>query len=117
MHTDEDLPKKWKKVQTFFKSITGKDVDLNSALFLVGVQELGSGPRDFTKEEKQDLMHIATCKVLSLSGYYELQHVDQEGWPHWKKVKSLPSMRLKEQEDWLKLHIYDYLSEEIEYFT
>jgi hypothetical protein len=47
--------------------------DLNSVLFLIGVQELGKGHRFFTKEEKQDLMHIAICKVLSFSGYMSLK--------------------------------------------
>jgi hypothetical protein len=66
---------------------------------------------NFSKEEKQDLMHIATCAILSRSGYYQLEHLDQEGWPHWKLVKPLPALSLKEQEDFLKEHILMYFEE------
>ncbi len=54
------------------KMLERKPKDLNAVLFIIGVQELGKGARNFSKEEKQDLMHIAICKVLSLAGYYEL---------------------------------------------
>ncbi|MEM1002499.1 MAG: hypothetical protein AAGH46_07610, partial [Bacteroidota bacterium] len=71
-----------------------KPKDLNAVLFLIGVQELGKGKRTFSKEEKQDLMHIAICKVLSMSGFYELEGLDEDGWPHWKLVKKLPHFDL-----------------------
>mgnify|MGYP006199939895 FL=1 len=32
-------------------------------------------------------MHIATCKVLSYSGFYLLDGKDAEGWPHWELIK------------------------------
>lgn len=89
----------------------GKKPDLNGVLFLIGVQELGKGFRHFEKEEKQDLMHIATCKVLSTSGYYELEGLDNDGWPHWKSLKPMPKLALMEQELFLKHHILEYFSE------
>lgn len=87
--------------------------DLNSVLFLIGVQELGKGHRFFTKEEKQDLMHIAICKVLSFSGIYELEGTDQDGWPHWKLVQPLPFVNLLEQEKLLKAHVIEYFEKEV----
>ena len=59
-------------------------------------------------------MHIATCSVLSRSGYYAIQGLDQDGWPHWVAKKKLPIMNLTEQEDFLKDHILLYF-EEMEY--
>ena len=91
----------------------GKKPDLNGVLLLIGVQELGQGPRNFDKEEKQDLMHIAICKVLSLSGIYELEGVDKDGWPHWQLVKKLPFLDLLSQEDLLKMHVIEYFEQEI----
>ena len=41
----------------------------------------------FTKDEKINLMHIATCKLLEPYGYYEFSHRDEEGWPHYKRIK------------------------------
>jgi hypothetical protein len=109
------LDQKWDvvtaKLSSFF---AGKKPDLNGVLFLIGVQELGHGIRNFTKEEKQDLMHIAVCKVLSLSGFYELEGLDKDGWPHWKAIKKLPFFDLLAQEKLLKMHILEYFEKEIE---
>jgi hypothetical protein len=93
-------------------TIGKKPADLKSVLFLIGVQELGKGIRDFTKEEKRDLMHIAICKVLSLSGFYELEGLDEAGWPHWKLMKKLPHFDILEQEKLLKMHVLEYFDKE-----
>jgi len=66
----------------------------------------------FSKEEKQDLMHIAICKALSLSGYYHLEGLDKDGWPHWKLIKKLPHFDLLEQEKLLKMHALEYFEKE-----
>ena len=111
---DLDLEKRWHRLMNSLGETLGKKPkDLNGVLFLIGVQELGKGRRNFSKEEKQDLMHIAICKVLSLSGFYELEGLDEDGWPHWKKAKNLPHFDLLEQEKLLKMHILDYFHEEI----
>jgi hypothetical protein len=100
----------WKKVEAFFTQLTdGKTPDLNGILFLIGVQELGKGFRNFSKEEKQDLMHWAICCVLSPKGYYSYSHTDKDGWKHWKEEQKLPLMDLEEQEDFLRQHIIDYM--------
>lgn len=116
--TDNELflerEKKWLALRGKLKEQFGKAPDLNAVLFLIGIRELGQNKRKFTKEEKQDLMHIATCSVLSQSGYYELQGSDQDGWPHWVAKKKLPVMDLIEQESFLKDHVIRYF-EEMEY--
>jgi hypothetical protein len=67
-------------------------------LFLIGVQELGKGPLKFSKRQKEELMHIANCRLFSELGFYELEGVDQDGWPHWKLVKKIPAYTILEQE-------------------
>lgn len=110
---DLELDRTWAALINSLESIVGKKPkDLNAVLFLIGVQELGKGSRNFSKEEKQDLMHIGICKVLSLSGYYELEGQDAEGWPHWKLVKKLPHFDLFEQERLLKMHVVEYFEKE-----
>ena len=89
----------------------GEEPDLQSILFLIGVQELGKGPQKYTKDEKQDLMHIATCRLLSTFGYYHLTGQDQDGWPHWELVKKLPPLTLKEQDWLLKQAAVEYFGE------
>ena len=54
-------------------------------------------------------MHIAVCRLMSQFGYYELEGLDQDGWPHWKLVKKLPPLTLKEQDLLLKQAVIEYL--------
>ncbi|MCU0357150.1 MAG: hypothetical protein MUE95_06190 [Cyclobacteriaceae bacterium] len=113
---DLELERSWQNLlQEFEKALGKKPKDLNGVLFLIGVQELGQGHRYFSKEEKQDLMHIAICKVLSLSGYYELEGLDAQGWPHWKLIKKLPHFDLLEQEKLLKMHVIEYFETEYQW--
>lgn len=111
---DLELERKWHRLLQMLKDTIGKKpADMNAVLFLIGVQELGQGRRTFTKEQKQDLMHIAICKVLSLSGFYQLEGLDEQGWPHWKLIKNLPHFDLLEQEKLLKMHVLDYFEQEM----
>ena len=45
------------------------------------------------------------------SGYYELESIDEEGWPHFKQLKPMPDMNTMEQENFLKDHILLYFEE------
>ena len=110
---DLDMDRLWDALLTELGVLIGKKPkDLNAVLFLIGVQELGKGNRPFSKEEKQDLMHIGICKVLSFSGYYELHGTDKDGWPHWKMIKKVPHLDLLEQEKFLKIHVLEYFEKE-----
>jgi hypothetical protein len=110
---DLEFDRQWQRLLTEIETAMGmKPKDLNGVLFIIGVQELGKGFQRFSKEEKQDLMHIGICRVLSVSGYYELQGTDKDGWPHWKLVKKLPHFDLLEQEKLLKLHVVEYFEKE-----
>lgn len=90
----------WLRIRHFLKDRFKRDTlpDLNAILFLIGIQELGRWREQFTKEEKQDLMHIATCRLLSDYGYYDFIGRDADGWPHWQLTKKIPTQNLKEQE-------------------
>ena len=110
---DLEYEQKWENLLNKLEEIIGKKPsDLKSVLFLIGVQELGKGIKQFTKEEKRDLMHIAICKVLSFSGFYELEGLDESGWPHWKVKKKLPHFDILEQEKLLKMHVLEYFQSE-----
>lgn len=114
---DLELNRKWEDLLNILEhSIGKKPADLKSVLFLIGVQELGKGTKNFTKEEKRDLIHIAICKVLSFSGFYKLEGLDESGWPHWKVKKKLPFIDILDQEKLLKMHIVEYFEKEIHFF-
>ncbi len=103
-----ELKSKWKVLTLKLSEQFGEEPDLQTILFLIGVQELGKGYQKYTKEQKQDLMHIATCALLSQFGYYELEGVDEEGWPHWKPVSKLPPLKLGQQEQLLTQAVIEY---------
>ena len=108
MLSKDDLQIRWWKLEETLMERFGKKPDVEAVLFMIGVQELGEIRDKFTKEQKQDLMHIAICTVLGASGYYEISHVDEEGWPHFRQLKSMPDMQPIEQENFLKDHILLY---------
>ena len=113
---DLTLERHWQALMLEIERMLGqKPKDLNGTLFLIGVQELGKGHQLFTKEEKQDLMHIAICKVLSYAGFYELEGLDEQGWPHWKLVKKVPHVDLLEQEKLLKMQVIEYFEREFDW--
>ena len=93
------------RLATYFNN---EEPDIKVLLFLIGVQELGQGPQKFSKRQKEELMHIATCRLFSEMGFYELEGLDQDGWPHWKLVKPIPAYTLLEQEMVLKSLIVNY---------
>ena len=103
---------KWAALQKQIATDFDTDIpDIKVMLFLIGVQELGQGPKKFSKRQKEELMHIANCKLFSMMGFYELEGLDQDGWPHWKLVKTVPNYTLLEQEMMLKSLIINYFEE------
>lgn len=107
-----EVNKKWKELQAVVAEQFDTDLpDIKVMLFLIGVQELGKGAHTFSKREKEELMHIATCRLFSAMGFYELKGLDDDGWPHWELVKAIPNYTLLEQEMILKSLIIDYFQE------
>jgi len=103
---------KWKALQEKIAQDFDSEIpDLKVILFLIGVQELGKGPGKFSKRQKEELMHIATCRLLSEMGFYELEGLDQDGWPHWKLIKPIPSYTSMEQEMLLKGLAIEYFAD------
>ena len=108
MNITDDLQTRWWALEGKLLERFGKKPDMEAILFLIGIQETGYVGQNISKEQKQDLMHVAVCTLLSQSSYYEIESVDTEGWPHFKQLKEIPSWSLMEQENILKDHILLY---------
>lgn len=105
----ENFEERWIQVEFMLRERFGKVPDMESTLFLIGVNELGSLPsRKFTKEQKQDLMHVAVCSLLSRRGYFEFISRDADGWPHYDQLKPVETTGLQGQERILKECIIEY---------
>ncbi|MEI9913087.1 MAG: hypothetical protein WDO71_27700 [Bacteroidota bacterium] len=108
MNVKDDLQTRWWALEAKMVERFDKKPDLETMLFLIGIQEFGGIKEKFTKEQKQDLMHVAVCSLLSASGYYEIEGIDDDGWPHFKQLKPMPEMNTIQQENFLKDHVLLY---------
>jgi hypothetical protein len=110
---DWELEFEWLRVRHLVQESMQRDTlpDLNMVLLLIGIQELGRWKKGFTKEEKQDLMHIAVCRLLAYEGYFEFEGRDQDGWPHYRQVLEMDKQNLGQQERLLKMLTIRYFKE------
>jgi hypothetical protein len=113
MARDEILKKRW---EDLLKKLSGRFADgdqleIDAIIYLVGVQELGQLHRKFKKDEKINLMHIAICRLLEPFGYYAFDYVDNDGWPHYKVLEKLPSLKAGEQSVLMKEALVQYFLE------
>ena len=105
-----ELKTKWNNLKTKL-SVDFSDnqiIDLDSIIFLIGIQELGQFQKRFNKQKKLEVIHIAVCKLLSDYGYYEYDYTDNDGWPHYKLIKKLPNLKAGEQTILMKKAIINY---------
>lgn len=112
MNIQDDLQQRWWQLEAQLVERFGKKPDLDAILYLIGMQELQLFEEKISKETKQDLMHVAVCTILLPSGYYELERTDADGWPHFRQLKPLPDLNLREQEDFLKDHVLLYFEQQ-----
>lgn len=109
----ENFEERWKQVEEMLQERFGKLPDMEGILFLIGINELGKMPekRKWNKEQKQDLMHIAVCRLLSIKGYYQFVGKDEDGWPHYEEVQQVSATGLQSQEQLLKECIVTYFEQ------
>ena len=89
----------------------GDTLKIESILYLIGVQELGKGFLQFSKDDKINLMHIAVCKIFEPYGYYRLSSTDNDGWPHYETLIPLPSLALNDQTNLMKEAVVNYFEQ------
>ena len=107
---NSELKIKWSNLKAKLSKDFSDDqlIDLDAIIFLIGLQELGQFQKKFNKQKKLEILHIAVCKLLSDYGYYQLEYIDQEGWPHYKLNENLPNLKPGEQTILIKKAIINY---------
>jgi hypothetical protein len=110
MNIDDNFIRRWAILEDRLTQQFGKMPSMEAILFLVGINEYkGRIPKiKFSKEQKQDLMHVAICTLLSKDGYYAYNGHDEEGWPHYLELKTVEHDNLQKQEELLKSLLLDY---------
>lgn len=110
MIQEDDFVQRWSELLMTLKERFGKEPNMEAILFLIGINEYqGRMPaHKFSKEQKQDLMHVAVCTLLAPLGYYQLENYDPEGWPQFKQLKGGQPDELAKQERLLQEQVLGY---------
>ena len=109
---DFEFEKKWRDILVDVSKEMDEPLDMQSLIFMIGVQELNKGYIKLSKNQKLDVMHIAICVLLEPYGYYTYTGHDDDGWPHFKLEKELPVLQPMEQEKFMKKVIMEYFQKE-----
>lgn len=102
----------WDRLQKKLKERFDGEMNYDSILFLIGLQELGKPFKKYKKDEKLEVMHVAICSLLEPYGFYEFMGKDDDGWPHWKLKENLPFLDAKQQNKLIIDSIIDYFKKE-----
>lgn len=105
---DYEIEIRFQKLKTHLEKEYGEGMDVQAILFLIGVDEFGSGYRVFSKQEKTDLLHVAICTLLEPLGYYRFTERDEDNWPHFELMKPLPPLEDRDQQHLIKETMLDY---------
>ena len=105
---DETLKQEWDTLMKRMELQFGEGIEIEGVLLLIGTQEIGKGYKKFSKDEKLDVLHIATCTLLEPLGYYKYTGKDADGWPHWEAITGLPALKPGEQKELMKKAIINY---------
>ena len=113
MVRDEQLKERWEQVTALCSKrfADGDTMDLDAIIYLIGIQEFGKFDKNFKKDDKINLMHIAICRLLEPFGYYQFDYNDPDGWPHYKILAPLPTLKAGEQSLLMKEAIVFYFLE------
>ena len=105
-----DLEERWGVIIKRLEKQFDDEISLKGILYLIGIQELNFGVKQFEREEKINVLHVATCKLLSKYGYYKFDSIDKDGWPHYIEIKALKDLSKDDQERLIKKAIINYLN-------
>ena len=83
-------------------------LEIEGVLYLIGLQEFGKIEQKFKKDDNVNLIHVGICSVLEPYGFYCFDFIDDDGWPHFELVESLPVLKPGEQSLLIKTAIVDY---------
>ncbi len=111
-----ELNFKWLKLQHYVKDKFTMEVlpNIDTVLFLIGIQKLGRIQDDYTKEDKLSITTLGMCEVLKQEGYFEEVGIDDEGWPVWNELKPFEPKSDIEGQEILKMNAIEYFERDFD---
>lgn len=101
---DLELAADWARLSAWWTDRFGREPTIESALFVVGLQELGETPRTVERDAKQAIIMEGTARVLGLVG---VMHQSGENGP-WERTGGLPVLSPSDQEKLLRAGLVRY---------
>jgi hypothetical protein len=95
------------KISKHFKVVA----EYEFILFVLGIQEMGWGFRNYSKTEKMDLINVARCRILVRAGYVKETGIDGDGWPIFEPTPRLKSMMPSFQNQVIKKGLIEYFKD------
>jgi len=105
-----DLEKKWDELLEELEALFDQEMTLKGVLYLIGVQELSLGIKQYERDEKANVLHVGICKILTPFGFYKFDRLDEDGWPHYIELKAIKNLSESQQELLMKEAVLKYLS-------
>ncbi len=106
--TGEEFELEWDKLILQLSKQFKVTAEIEFILFMMGIQEMGIGFREFSKTEKMDLINVARCRILARQGYIKETGIDPEGWPIFEASSKVKSMIPSFQNQLIKKGIIEY---------
>ncbi len=94
------------KVSKKFKVLA----DFDFLLFIIGIQERGTGYIKYSKDEKMDLINLARCVLFEQKGFCTKSGMDDSGWPQFEALPVLTEMLPSAREAMLKDAMITYFN-------
>lgn len=107
---DYAFEKAWQETLKRVSTDFGEDLDLSSILLLIGFQESNQEKRAFSKDGKINLMHVAICTLLEPYGFYKFTGQDDDRWPHFERVETMPDLSPEEQDRLIRKAIMEFFN-------
>ncbi len=106
--TSEEFEQEWDKLILRVSKHFKVSAEYEFILFVLGIQEMGWGFREYSKTEKMDLINVARCRILVRQGYIKETGIDNEGFPLFKASSKLKSMMPSFQNQLIKKGLIEY---------
>ena len=106
---DAELETRWGRLVSEISERFGRQPDIDSILFLIGVQSVGRGYEpDIPKERKQSLIMEGSYLAFETMGVYQRVGIERNGFWIWEKRFDLPELSVADQEKLLRVGILNY---------
>lgn len=106
----ENWENNWIEIQAKVSDHFKVEADFNFMLFMIGIQDIGSGLTSYTRDEKMDIINLGKCRLLTNCGYLRQISTTKGDWPAFEEVIPLGEINPLKMENILKAEMVSYFT-------